>query len=507
MSTMQPNATILKLVVLLYARISLDPRDQKRGVRRQLEDLRAFSSLHPTWQPGGEFWDNDISALNGDERPDYDKLMAKARAVAETGARPVIAAYHPSRLWRNRPERALAIEELRKLRAFVAFESGGFFDLTKATDRSQLANLGESDTLESEVKGERVARTALERAQEGRANGAVAYGWQRVYEHDDRGRVVGFHDIENPEQAAVVRQIVDDLLGGKSVLAITDDLNTRGVPAPGAGQNRKRRAWGQDENGTRWSKSSVRKIALRPANAGIRVHHGDEYKAAWPALITPEKHARIKRLFADRADTWEKPGARKHLLSWGAVPLATCGYCHEQFRVASRGNAKKPTYVCEKGCVGRNETALDDFVSKLAVGVLSQPFAVDVFKGDDAAAVKALERAEGLRARLDAAADDYAEGQIDRTQLQRITKKLRAQIAEAQEEARRLQPTFDPSAIDGLVGPKAGERWQALEVSQKRRVLEGLGLRIVVNKALRKGPVFCTKSIQVRWGVPDPETT
>lgn len=495
------------VLALGYSRISEDQLDQRRGVKRQLADLRAHCESEG-WHLYAEFCDNDLSALDGGERPDYDKLMATAielgaRARA-AGKRVVVLAYHSSRLWRNRVERAQAIEDLRRAGVFVAFESGGYYDLSKASQRSALAQAGENDTTESEVKSERVQRAALERAQEGRANGAVSYGWRRQYEYDNRGRIVGFHDEEYPEQAAIVREIVNRLLAGDSLISITLDLNNRGVPSPGAGQNRKHRTLGQDESGTRWNKTSVKKIALRPGNAAIRVHHDAEYPAAWPALITAEQHAQLKELFADRATTRERPGARKHLLSWGE--LATCGVCGDHLRVALKGNAKRgtrrPTYVCSSnaGCVGRNEEALDGWVGKAVVMLLSRPDALDIFKSDDSAALAALERAEGLKARQAVAADDYAAGLITREQLVRITQSLRGQITEAQAEARRLRPAIDLTVFDGLVGPQAGERWEALEVPQRRRVLEGMGMRLKVFPAQRRGPGFDHTTVEMRWG-------
>nr|WP_237524490.1 recombinase family protein [Streptomyces sp. SID5643] len=377
--------------------------------------------------------------------------------------------------------------------------------MAKASDRSQLANLGESDTAESEVKSERVARAALERAQEGRANGAVAYGWRRQYEYDARGQVCGFHDVEDPVQAGVVRDIVQRLLSGASLIGITADLNDRGAPAPRAGMRLKRRAVGQNADGSLWNKTSVKKLALRPANVGLRVHQGVEYKAARPALITDEQYAQLRNLFAERADVRELPGARKHLLTWGEV--ATCGPCGAVFRVAPRGNAKRgrkqPTYICDaSGCVGRNEEALDRYVGRVVVGVLSRPEAADVFRGDDSAALAALDRAEGLKARQEAAADDYADGVITREQLRRITAKLAKQITEASGEARRLRPTFDLDAFDGLVGPRAGEAWEALAVPQKRRVLDGLGLRLKVYPVARRGPGY-ESTIALQWARTD----
>jgi DNA invertase Pin-like site-specific DNA recombinase len=500
-------AATIRVLIFLYARISEDPLDQKRGVKRQLADLYVFAE-ELGGEVTGEWTDNDLSAHSGEERPGYDQMMEAALAAGrQPGVRVIVAAYHPSRLWRRRVERAQAIEDLRRIKAIVTFESGGRFNMAKATDRSQLANLGEADTAESEVKSERVQRAALERAQEGRANGPVAYGWQRQYEHDARGKVIGFHDYEHPDQAAIVREIVKRLLAGDTLLGVTADLNRRGVPAPGAGQNRKHRTLGQDETGTRWNKTSTKKIALRPANIAIRVHRTDdgetEYPAAWPALITAEQHAQVKNLFADRARSGEKPGARKHMLSWGEI--AVCGVCSGHLRVALRGNAKRgkkvPLYVCDSnsGCVGRNEAALDKHVSDIAVKLLQRPEATDVFRGDDSAALAALERAEGLKARQDAAADDYAAGLITRDQLVRITSQLARQITEAHAEARRLRPAFDLAAFDGLVGPKAPEKWEALTVAQKRRVLVGLGLRLRILPAVRHGPGFDASTIKMKW--------
>ncbi|MER5200282.1 recombinase family protein [Streptomyces sp. NPDC002884] len=491
-----------RTLVFLYARISEDPRDRRRGVNRQMSDLRTFSEENG-WEVGGEYIENDVSAHSGEERPEYDRLMADAieAAAREPGVRVIVAGYHPSRVWRRRVERAQAIEDLRHAGCWVAFESGGLFNMAKASDRSQLANLGESDTAESEVKSERVARAALERAQEGRANGAVAYGWRRQYEYDARGQVSGFHDVEDPVQTEIVREIVTRLLAGGSLIGITADLNERGVPSPGAGMQLKRRAVGQNADGSLWNKTSVKKLALRPANVGLRMHQGAEYKAAWPALVTDEQYAQLRNLFAERAVVRELPGARKHLLTWGEV--ATCGPCGSVFRVALKGNAKRgrkqPTYVCDAGgCVGRNEEALDQYVGRVVVGVLSRQ-ATEVFRGDDSAALAALERAEGLKARQEAAADDYADGIITREQLRRITAKLAKQITDAQNEARRLRPAFDLNAFDGLVGPRSGETWEALAVPQQRRVLDGLGLRLRVHPVARRGPGFDQTTIELHW--------
>src|SRR5581483_1803081 len=297
----------------VYARISEDDLGTEKGVFRQLEDGRGLSGAR-----GGrvvaEFSDNDLSALNGAYRPEYEALMAAVSA----GQIDRIIVFHTSRLWRNRRERAEGIERLRAAGVSVLAVKGPELDLTTASGRMMAGILGEFDTAESEIKGERVARAALQRAQEGRANGAALYGWTRTYQHDDQSRVIGFEDREHPAEAEIVREIVRRLLGGVALRTITDDLNARGIPAPGAGQQRRHRAKGQSGDGSRWNKTSVKKIAVRPANVGLRLHHrgrADEMliPAAWPPLIEQDDHDAVVALLSEPgrgAGHVSRPGAR-----------------------------------------------------------------------------------------------------------------------------------------------------------------------------------------------------
>jgi site-specific DNA recombinase len=496
--------TALKVLIFLYARISEDPRDLKRGVKRQLADLRRYAAEELGGEIAGECVENDVSAHSGEERPEYDALMEAAiRAAAEPGVRVIIAAYHPSRLWRRPVERAQAIEDLRRAKVWVGFESGGLFNLTKATDRSQLRQIGENDTAESEVKSERVTRAALERAQEGRANGRWAYGWTRVYEHDEYGRVVGFRDVEHPEQAQVVIEIVQRLLGGDTLIAITEDLNERGIPAPGAGMSRKKRTYHQNESGSRWGKSSVKKIATRPANVALRTHGTDTYPAAWPALISESDHARVKALFSARSVSREKPGQRKHLLTWGDI--ATCGVCGSWLRVGVRGNikygVKKELYLCDaKEHVGRQVAALDGYIRDLVIDRLSRPDALDLLAApDDGAVPRLLEEIAGLRAKLEEAAEDFANDLLTREQRNRITENTRAKIEAAQGRLRALQPSVNLGVVADLAHSDpdvVATRWDGLGVVRQRQALEALGLRLQVHKVTRRGPGFDPDAIQ-----------
>lgn len=164
-----------RTLVFLYARISEDPRDRRRGVNRQMSDLRTFSEENG-WEVGGEYVENDVSAHSGEERPEYDRMMADAiEAARQPDVRNVVSGYHPSRVWRRRVERAQAIEDLGHAKCWVAFESGGLFNMAKASDRSQLANLGESDTAESEVKSDPMTSRTLYRLASSVTSSNVCY--------------------------------------------------------------------------------------------------------------------------------------------------------------------------------------------------------------------------------------------------------------------------------------------------------------------------------------------
>jgi site-specific DNA recombinase len=461
----------------VYARISEDPRGLESGVSRQLEDCQDLAACRG-WKVVARYTDNDISALKGQERPGYDEMM-KAAGRSEFDR---IVAYGLSRLWRNRKERAEAIKALSKALISVALVKGSDLDLTSAAGRMCAGVLGEFDTAESEIKAERVARAARQRAEEGRANGACAYGWERVYHRDEQGRVVGWRDEVDETAAEVVRSIVKDLLAGITLRAITARLNAEGTRAPLGG---------------RWITSSVRKLAVRDLNVGIRRHGKDAYPAAWEPIVDERDHLRVKALLSDPARRTQKAAARSHLLTFG---VGRCGVCEGVLAVSRKGPRGKKTslYVCkDRGCVGRREAWVDELVVATICERLSKPDALPIFQADGSEIDQARERVAELRARLDGAADAYAAGLIDTGQLTRITQQLRVDLEAAE---RRIRPPQGiPAVVEDLIDANdTRAAWDALDISQQRAALEALRVEVVI-KAARGGPGFKPGSVDVLW--------
>lgn len=494
----------------LYARISEDEVGQEKGVTRQLADLRDLS-VRRNGRVVGEWSDNDISAKNAAPRPDYDALIAAVAAPNPTGRQRRILTVHTSRLWRNRVERGAGIDALGKLGLIIVQLNGPELDLRSAQGRWMADMLGTTDTAESETKSERICDAARERAHEGRANGPVLYGWSRIYEYDSRGKVVGFRDEENHQEADVVREIVKRLLTGESIRAITDDLNRRKIPAPGAGQKRKHRAKGQTDDGTLWCKTSVKKVATRPANIGMRVYHRgrpDEalLPAAWPMIVDLDKHDRVVALLSAperRTNGVARPGARHHLLTWG---VGECGKCGGHLRVAPRGNRRyglKMSYLCAADeCLGRNQEAVDLMAHRYMVELLRRDDVADLLAGSQSKLKVALERVRVLRRKLDRAAEDYAEDRIDNDQLRIINDRVKPQLREAEAAASAYRPSPHVELVMSIAGPSAEQRWGQLDVNQRRAVMTALGVVVTILPA-RKGPGFDPASVRISRPQPD----
>ncbi|MEX3741801.1 recombinase family protein [Mycolicibacterium porcinum] len=448
----------------------------------QLEHARTFAAARG-YQVVAEHADNDISAFRGAARPEYQRVLTLARDRRIDR----VIVYHLTRMTRNRMERAEFIDAFHACRVNVSEAQGGDYDLSTAAGRTWVDIQGALATWESEIKSERVTAAAMRRARSGRPSGSLGYGWVK------HGVGSSATWTEHPHQAGVVREIVDRLLAGDTLRGVTELLNGRGEPAP---------------NSARWGKTSVKKLAMRESNVAQRIHHRgqpdeERFDGCWPPIVDRAKHDKIVALLTAPARrtnaTVTRPGARRHLLSWG---IGECGVCGEMLRaVTKRGRYGRPLdlYVCDgKGCVGRSEPAVDAVVEGVVIGRLAQPDALDWLLGDDDEARRWSERVDELNRRLADAADAFAEGAITVDQLRRITAQVQPDLDEAERRRGESVVALDLDALRPLAGPSARERWQEMTVSQRRAVLEVLGLRVVIDRA-RRGPGFDPETVRIEW--------
>ncbi|MEC4842599.1 recombinase family protein [Mycobacteroides chelonae] len=489
---------------VLYARISLDRTGEEVGVARQLRDLRELADARG-WEVIAEAVDNDISATKEVKRPGYEQVWTLVRS----GKVDHVCVWQTSRFMRSRGDRARVISTFGAHNVDIVAVKGPSLDLRSAYGRGMADMMTAFDTMEGEVKSERVSAAIGDLARRGKSWGICPYGWDRV------GKGVHAKQIENRHEADVVRELVDRLLAGESLNELHRDMNTRGEPSPGyiqwmklSAEDRERRERkGRKQPPREWPKATIRALVLRDANIGVRRYRkrdngGTEMPGEWQPIVDRIKHDRVVALLNApdrRCHTGPRPGARKHLLTNG---VGCCGVCRGPLRVARRRGSLDQTliYTCEqRGCTGRNQARVDDLVTRVVLGRLAQPDALDWLLGDDEQARKASDRCEELQLRLDEAADSQADGKITIRQLERITARLTPELEAAQQERDAAVRSMDMHTLRDLAGPEAESRWGGMPVSVRRAVLEALGIEVVVLPRTKHGPGFEPESVHIEW--------
>ena len=99
-----------------------------------------------------------------------------------------------------------------------------------------------------------------------------------------------------------------------------------------------------------------------------------------------------------------------------------------------------------------------------------------------------------MQARLDIAADSFAEGSITADQLTRITAKLRPQLDDARAMARQAAPSPD---LERFVCGDVAAAWQAAAIEVKRAVIEILMTVTILPTGAGGG--FDPESVRIAW--------
>jgi site-specific DNA recombinase len=160
-------------------------------------------------------------------------------------------------------------------------------------------------------------------------------------------------------------------------------------------------------------------------------------------------------------------------------------------------NRTVPSYRCVDGCVSRNRRDVDDLVTRTVLVRLTQPDALDLLAPDRSEERRsAVAEAGQLRARLDRAADDYADDRIDLRQLERITARLRPLLQAAEARARIVD---DSPLLDGLAGKEhATEIWERLPLTRQRAVIDLL-VRVRILRSQPGARVFGPGTVEITW--------
>ncbi|MFC7463438.1 recombinase family protein [Brachybacterium sp. GCM10030252] len=438
----------------IYVRISRDDTKDAAGVRRQEEDCRALAA-RLGYSVAQVFSDNDrgASTRSRKPRPAYADMLRRAKA----GEFAALLAYSTSRLTRRPLENEDLIALVEQHGVQIKTVVSGDYRLDTADGRAVARTLAAWDAAEAERTAERVQRAVLQRAQEGKRHGRSAWGW----------KVVDGAEQLDPDTAPVLQELARRTLAGETLRSLAADLNNRGVPTP---------------NGTRWNGTVLRQVLLRERNAGRRTYRGTVVaQGQWPPILSESEQDQLTALLRDPSRRTARGTEVRYLMSG----LLLCGKCGARMRSQvgpkftrkdGTGGRRPWTYACAQ-CFGTRAKAadVDEAVTALVVRRLSQADGPVLLSQDQDAAQAAADELAGLRARLDRAADDYADGVIEADQLARITARLRPQIAEAEQAIQRTMPSPALAAFaqDAARVPVA-DAWADQPLDVQRAVLQQL---------------------------------
>ncbi|GAC1323978.1 MAG: recombinase family protein [Mycobacteriales bacterium] len=448
----------------IYTRISDDTVGLGLGVARQELDCRALAQ-RLDWEVVAVYCDNDTSAYSGRPRPGYERMLTDL----EAGRIGAVVCWDVDRLTRSPIELERVIDLAERHSAALA-SVGGEIDL--ATPQGRLTSRIKASVARHELEqsSRRIRRKVLERAEAGEPHGRVAYGWIRV-----SGR-----DVLAPDEAEVVRELAHLIVGGMSMRSITADLNRRGISTPtGKG---------------RWHPVTVRQLVLRERNAGLRRHQRRVIGPGnWEPIFDQDVLERVKAVLTDPTRRSSPTGARRHLLSG----IARCGICGDAVRILAGHGSRPKAYVCPTNfCVRRKQVDVDSMITQLVVSRLGQPDALQAFVEDETALPAKITEMQALKAKLDLAADKFAEGSIEGHQLARITAKLRPQMARLEAEIR--QSIAGPDVLD-LATPDIANRWDDIPLERQRAVIDLL-MTITIKRVGKGGlNTFDPSGVHVEW--------
>lgn len=414
------------------------------------------------WVETAVFEDNDVSASTDRPRPAYGKLLEAIR----TRSVDAVVVWDLDRLTRRPSEIEEFIVLADEFKVGLASVGG---DLDLATDNGRLY---------ARIKGA-VARAEVERksARQKAANvqraelGLPPAGGRRLFGYEADGMAVV------DEEAELVRWSTEQILAGVPVRTVVRGLTERGSTT---------------SQGRPWSPSTLKGVLKNPRYAGLRVHRGVIVgPGTWPAILDEETHRSVVALLKDPSR--RRAGRpRSHLLTG----LARCGVCGE--RIYGVSEPRGVTYYCStRRHVARRGDEVESFVRSLVVGRLGKPDARALFTQSSSTERRELLQQEGqIRAKLDALALAFAEGEIDGEQLRAGTSRLRQKLSDVHLRLGSTTPVPFLQLGDPVVGVDA--IWDGLSLDVQREVISVL-FDVVLHPVGRGCRVFRPESIEIRW--------
>ena len=464
--------------VAIYARLSEDPDGTSDNVDIQIIECREYCEER-SWTVVAIFRDDDISAsrYSTKPRPGYDALLEAIR----TGQVDVVLVTEMERIYRRLEEllEVIHLAEVTPLRAIDTVEGSGY-DLSTGEGIHRAVSAVNNAVLESRKTSDRLKRKRRAMAKQGRPNGGTRpYGFEGPI-RDEHGILlnpgrVGIAIVEH--EAVMIREAVARLLHGETLRHIVADWNNRSIPTPsGRGL---------------WHPTNLRRILESTRIIGVRSHHGVEYPAVWPAIVSREDWEQVQLIFkaeSRRSMGDKRKGTRSYLLT-GIVFCALCEHALESN--ASRGPREETprrryrchrfdSYGMETGCgkIKRLAEPVETLVTEAVLYRYDSPEVARALRDTDKPEMgELIDTYPAQKAKLDDLIADYASGLLNRKQLAQAKTIVEEAIEVTKAKIDRLQNRRVLTAVPA--GKSIREAWASGDLEWRRSLIS-----LVVEKVM-----------------------
>lgn len=228
-----------KLRVAAYCRVSTDSDEQLVSLEAQVKHYESYIKANPDWEFAGLYYDEGITGTKKEKRPELLRMISDC----ENKKIDFIVTKSISRFARNTTDCLELVRKLLGLGIFIYFEKENINTGSMESELmlSILSGMAENESVSI---SENSKWSITRRFQNGTYKIACSpYGYDAV-----SGELV-----VNKQQAEIVRFIFAEILSGKSLYKIADELNRRSIPS---------------KKGGRWTGTTIRCMACNEKYIG-----------------------------------------------------------------------------------------------------------------------------------------------------------------------------------------------------------------------------------------------
>lgn len=314
----------------VYVRLSKET-EASTSPERQLEACRSTISAKG-WEEVDVFQDLDVSAFSGRRRPGLEA----AREAIRSGAVDALVFYRVDRLARSTLEFHSLLREAEERGVFLVSATEAL-DFSTPMGRAMAGIVSIFAQLEAETISLRVRDTQRHLAEVGRwRGGRRPYGWRPVPMEDGPGHRL----VLDPEESAVLLEVVGRVLQREPLTRIAQDLIVRRIPPAESGPAHKR-----DE--VPWTTQTLQRILRRPGLLGHAIHDGRTVvgEDGRPVLVAePLLDLATFKALQEELDRRHTPRDRRRKESALLSGVGFCGSCGQKLYASSSG--ERTSYRC-----------------------------------------------------------------------------------------------------------------------------------------------------------------